>query len=65
MNVNKKEATRNAQMFKELNQPHLVQLVEYVTKTKATETNPNVFQDKVEHHYLNDKNLLSLLDSDK
>ena len=65
MNDNKKEASRNAKMFEESNRPNLVKLVEFTTQTKATETDPKVFQDKVKHHYLNDKYLISLLDSDK
>ena len=65
MNDNKKEASRNAKMFEESNRPNLVKLVEFTTQSKATEIDPKVFQDKVEHHYLNDKHLISLLDSDK
>ena len=65
INVNKKEAARNAKMFEESNRPNLVKLVEFTMQSKATETNPGVFQDKVEHHYINNKNLISLLDSDK
>ena len=48
MNDNKKEAARNAKMFEESNRPNLVKLVELTTQTKAIETDPKVFQDKVE-----------------
>ena len=65
MNANKKYAAMNAQMFKQSNRPYLVQLVEYATKSKAKETDLNVFQDKVDNHFLNNNILLCLLDSDK
>ena len=65
INVNNKEAARNAKMFEESNRPYLVKLVEYATKSKATETDPEVFQDKVKYYYLNDKHLISLLDSEE
>ena len=65
INVNKKEAARNAKIFEESNRPNLVKLVEFTTQSKATETDPEVFQDKVKHHYLNDKHLISLLNSEE
>ena len=65
MNDNKKEAARNAKMFEESNRPNLVKLVELTTQTKATETDPEVFQDKVEQYYINDKHHINLLNAEE
>ena len=65
MNDNKKEASRNAKMFEESNCPNLVKLVELTTQTKATETDPEVFQDKVEQYYINDKHHINLLNAEE
>jgi len=65
INDNKKEATRNAKMFEESNRPNLVKLVEFTTQTKATETDPEVFQDKVEQYYINDDNHINLLNAEE
>ena len=65
MNDNKKEASRNAKMFEESNRPNLVKLVELTTQTKATETDPEVFQDKVEQYYINDKHHINLLNAEE
>ena len=64
MNDNKKEASRNAKMFEESNRPNLVKLVEYTTQSKAAETDPEVFQDKVEQHYFNDEHHINLLNAE-
>ena len=65
INDNKKEASRNAKMFEESNRLNLVKLVELTTQSKATETDPKVFQDKVEHHYINNEHLINLLNSEE
>ena len=65
MNDNKKEASRNAKMFEESNRPNLVELVEFTTQSKATETDPEVFQDKVKQHYINNKHLINLLNAEE